>query len=252
MKEMPREWREPYPWKAEPSYGTLVAAIEGANCALVARDLEGRIIFMNRHALEWSGYEPQEVEGRSGEMFLPEELRHVFAEEHAAVLGGDMRARLGVFRRKDGRTSPAVSVPQLLRNEAGEVIGTLSVVIELASVQTAKRWAVPAHGDFGDRLRRIAHELEGISLVATMPRARLVPLDHPDLRALSAREREILREIAAGARVPSIAKKLFISPHTVRNHLKAIYRKLGVASQVELVERIRTLSTPTGPPPPRP
>ena len=64
-------------------------------------------------------------------------------------------------------------------------------------------------------------------------------LDHPDLRTLSEREREILSELAAGSRVPSIATRLFISPHTVRNHLKAIYRKLGVGSQAELIERVR-------------
>jgi PAS domain S-box-containing protein len=238
---MARDWHEPYPWKREPSYGLLVLAIENANCALVARDLEGRIVFMNRRALEWSGYEPREVEGRTAEMLVPEDYRHVIAEEHAKVLAGDVRARLGVFQRKDGSTFPAVSVPQLLRNEHGELIGTISVVVELASVQTAKRWAVPPHGDFGDTLRRIAQELEAISLVAAVQRASLPP-DHPELKALSEREREILAEIAAGARVPSIAKRLFISPHTVRNHLKAIYRKLGVASQAELVDRIRALA----------
>ena len=241
---MARDWQEPYPWKEEPSYGLLVSAIEGANCALVARDLEGRILFMNRRALEWVGYEPHEVEGRTADMFVPEEHRHAVADEYAKTLAGDVRARLGVFQRKDGRTFPAVSVPQLLRNEAGELIGTISVVVELASVQTAKRWAVPAHGDFAGTLQRIARELEAISLVAGAPRGSGVPLDHPELKALSDREHEILAEFAAGARVASIAKKLFISPHTVRNHLKAIYRKLGVASQAELVERIRALGRP--------
>src|SRR5262245_8920811 len=201
---MARDWHEPYPWKAEPSYGLLMSAIENANCALVARDLDGRIIFMNRRALDWVGYEAEEVEGRTAEMFVPEEHRHAIPEEHAKVLAGDMRARLGIFQRRDGRTFPAVSVPQLLRNQAGAVIGTISVVIELASVQTAKRWAVPPHGDFADTLQRIARELEGISLVAGVRRPRPVPFDHPELKALSEREREILGEFAAGARVPSI------------------------------------------------
>ena len=239
----PRSRQAHYRWKAEPSYGQLVSAIENASCALVARDLEGRIIFMNRRALEWAGYEPYEVEGRSAEMFVSEELRPALVAEFEAVIGGDLRARLGVFRRKDGRTFPAVSVPQHLRDESGKLVGTLSVLLELASVQTAKRWAVPAHGDFAETLRRIAGELEAISLLANGHRS--VRLDHPDLRTLSEREREILSELAAGSRVPSIATRLFISPHTVRNHLKAIYRKLGVTSQAELVERIRGLEPRT-------
>ena len=238
----PRSRQAHYRWQAEPSYGQLVSAIENASCALVARDLEGRIIFMNRRALDWAGYEPHEVEGRSAEMFVSEELRPAFAAEFEAVIDGDLRARLGVFRRKDGRTFPAVSVPQHLRDESGKLVGTLSVLLELASVQTAKRWAVPAHGDFGETLRRIAGELEAISLVANGQHA--VRLDHPDLRTLSEREREILSELAAGSRVPSIATRLFISPHTVRNHLKAIYRKLGVGSQAELIERLRGAAPP--------
>ena len=66
-------------------------------------------------------------------------------------------------------------------------------------------------------------------------------MDHPLLQELSQREREVLAHLVAGSRVPTIADKLFISPNTVRNHLKAIYRKLDVSSQTELIERVRGL-----------
>jgi DNA-binding CsgD family transcriptional regulator len=39
--------------------------------------------------------------------------------------------------------------------------------------------------------------------------------------------------------VPGIASTLGISPHTVRNHLKAVFRKLGVHSQEALLELLR-------------
>jgi DNA-binding NarL/FixJ family response regulator len=58
------------------------------------------------------------------------------------------------------------------------------------------------------------------------------------LRVLSPREQEILRRLCARERVPTIARSLYISPHTVRNHLKSIFRKLGVNSQIELLARI--------------
>jgi DNA-binding NarL/FixJ family response regulator len=54
--------------------------------------------------------------------------------------------------------------------------------------------------------------------------------------ALSAREREILDALLNHQRVPGIARTLGISEHTVRNHLKSIYAKLGVHSQEELLE----------------
>ena len=43
-------------------------------------------------------------------------------------------------------------------------------------------------------------------------------------------------------RGPAIAERLYISQSTVRNHLKAIYRKVGVSSQSELIEWVASLS----------
>jgi DNA-binding NarL/FixJ family response regulator len=62
-------------------------------------------------------------------------------------------------------------------------------------------------------------------------------LDPADLARLSARERDVLAQLVDGRRTIQIAKALFISPHTVRNHLKSIFRKLKIHSQVELLER---------------
>ena len=39
--------------------------------------------------------------------------------------------------------------------------------------------------------------------------------------------------------VTGVANTLHISLHTVRNHLKSIFRKLGVHSQVELVTKLK-------------
>lgn len=60
------------------------------------------------------------------------------------------------------------------------------------------------------------------------------------LGQLSARERQIVELLLASRRVPGIAATLGISPHTVRNHLKAVFRKLGVHSQEALLEMLRT------------
>jgi two-component system response regulator DesR len=50
---------------------------------------------------------------------------------------------------------------------------------------------------------------------------------------LSEREIEILRLAKRGLRNPQIAQALHISAGTVRNHLSAVYRKLGVHSRHE-------------------
>lgn len=50
---------------------------------------------------------------------------------------------------------------------------------------------------------------------------------------LSTREKEILQLLVEGLSHKAIAERLFISPHTVRTHLKNIYEKLHVHSRSE-------------------
>lgn len=59
------------------------------------------------------------------------------------------------------------------------------------------------------------------------------------LAQLTPREWEIARRLAEGDRVPLIVEDLGIAENTVRNHLKSIFRKLHVASQAQLVRRIK-------------
>jgi DNA-binding NarL/FixJ family response regulator len=56
------------------------------------------------------------------------------------------------------------------------------------------------------------------------------------IQSLTEREREIVTVAAshAGANAKSIAEMLYISEHTLRNHLTSIYDKLGVANRLEL------------------
>ncbi len=61
----------------------------------------------------------------------------------------------------------------------------------------------------------------------------------PDVATLTRRERDIMTRLVNNARVPTIAQAVSLSPHTVRNHLKNIYRKLDVHSQSELIEWAR-------------
>lgn len=52
---------------------------------------------------------------------------------------------------------------------------------------------------------------------------------------LTSREMEILDLAANGMRTPVIARQLFISDSTVRNHIKKIFTKLGVHTRAEAV-----------------
>jgi DNA-binding CsgD family transcriptional regulator len=67
----------------------------------------------------------------------------------------------------------------------------------------------------------------------------------PGLGQLSGRELEIVMRLTNGDRVPAIAESLFLSPSTVRNHLSAVFRKLRVGSQQELIHLLRTTDGPS-------
>ena len=59
------------------------------------------------------------------------------------------------------------------------------------------------------------------------------------LGCLGSRDLEIVTRLVAGDRVASIAKRLFLSEGTIRNHLSSVFGKLGVRTQQELIELLR-------------
>jgi DNA-binding NarL/FixJ family response regulator len=60
----------------------------------------------------------------------------------------------------------------------------------------------------------------------------------PIAAALSARELEVLLLLDDHLATDEIAKRLFISEHTVRSHVKSLLRKLGVSSRREALEAL--------------
>ncbi|MDR6415694.1 helix-turn-helix transcriptional regulator [Pseudarthrobacter sulfonivorans] len=54
----------------------------------------------------------------------------------------------------------------------------------------------------------------------------------------TAREREVCLEVLSGNSTVDIGRHLFISPHTVHDHLKALFGKVGVGSRGELVAKL--------------
>jgi len=69
------------------------------------------------------------------------------------------------------------------------------------------------------------------------PSARLRPL----LEALSESEVRVLRYLPTNLTGPEIARELYVSPNTVRTHMRNVYTKLGVHHRAGAVERARAL-----------
>lgn len=100
-------------------------------------------------------------------------------------------------------------------------------IVELAE-QAA--WGVPS--DWLGRLRRLPAQPQGHGGTAG---PRLV-------EALTDRERDVLRFLPSRLTIPEIANELYLSVNTLKFHLKAIYRKLGVGSRAEAAEAARRMT----------
>jgi LuxR family maltose regulon positive regulatory protein len=63
----------------------------------------------------------------------------------------------------------------------------------------------------------------------------------PLLEELSEAELRVLRYLSGNLKAPEIAAELFVSPNTVRTHLRHIYSKLDAHNRAEAVDRAREL-----------
>jgi two-component system response regulator DesR len=87
--------------------------------------------------------------------------------------------------------------------------------------------------DAGDVARAV--RMVGLGMTVFEPQRESAP------NLLSEREKEVLDLIAQGATNPEIASKLFLSPHTVKEHTSSVYRKLKVRNRAEAVQRAQRL-----------
>lgn len=138
-----------------------------------------------------------------------------------------------------GSTAGAEGVLEDLRVN---VDGTFPGILQVAA-QKARRGRRPSlttrlRGHSGQWYRLTASPMEGGDVVAiTIDVARSDDLVEVllDSYGLTRRETEIVLWLCRGMSAKEIAAELFISSHTVRDHIKAIYEKAGVSSRGELV-----------------
>jgi DNA-binding CsgD family transcriptional regulator len=127
--------------------------------------------------------------------------------------------------------------------------GTTSTWIELTSPGKPKLRARVTIAAFSGGRGRFAvwllkPELHGSAPPVSFTPASLAGSTLDGLGVLTRREKDVLQLLLEGHRVSSIARRLHLSPQTVRNHLKAIFRKLGAHSQVELIDSLRPAFVP--------
>jgi two-component system response regulator DesR len=85
--------------------------------------------------------------------------------------------------------------------------------------------------------RDVARAVRAVGLGMTM----FSPTSEQPAPLLSEREHEVLDLIAGGSTNREIADRLFLSPHTVKEHTSALYRKLQARNRAEAVQRAQRI-----------
>ena len=164
-----------------------------------------------------------------------------------AVEDGEVHTAHGVALAAQGRHEealPSLEKGVFLRRLWGQPLDLIDGLIELAAVASAT-------GDRG-RAEELFAEAEAIAaacrdagalpgrVAAARGAARIGPRTRAPTQAeLSERELAVLRLLQGRLSQREIAGELFLSFNTVHSHVKAIYRKLGVSSRDEALQRAR-------------
>jgi PAS domain S-box-containing protein len=175
----------------------------------------------------------------------------------ADVLGGSL---FTLFEPEDGPSllsalaqaanrHAGVSLWLRARRAQGGVVSCQMLVVSTVPAMTYAFALLPGEEtldpliDSGDMRELVWRLCRGANAIAASREAVGASESDPGiLSQLTSRELEIVLMLLSGDRVPEIARALYLAQGTVRNHLSAVFRRLGVSSQQELISMLRTRS----------
>jgi DNA-binding NarL/FixJ family response regulator len=125
-------------------------------------------------------------------------------------------------------------------DEPAHAIGLLNDGVAGRAYLLKERIAQP--GQLAEAIRAVTTGGSVIDprIVESMLSARSRP-DRSKLRLLTAREREVLAEMATGASNGMIAERLFVTVRAVERHINSIFAKLGLTEEGEGHRRVRAV-----------
>ena len=86
-----------------------------------------------------------------------------------------------------------------------------------------------------------AHDLAGAARMVALGMTVFAPDRDQAGALLSERERQVLHLIAAGSTNREIAERLFLSPHTVKDHTSTLYKKVKAKNRADAIQRAQRL-----------
>lgn len=168
------------------------------------------------------------------EVFLPggsaaDRARFARLQRRAATPDAAVASLRAVYEFDVRADAPHVTAPTLVMHRRDDRAIPFALGADLASQMEGARF-VALDGDEhfpwrGDAASVVAEIRRFLGAPAATPSPKPVPV------ALTAREAEVLAQVAAGRTDAEIAETLVLSPHTVHRHVANIRTKLGVPSR---------------------
>lgn len=203
-----------------PEWWTFREVVGRAGEAVMVTDDAGRILLWNHRAEEALGYTAAETIGRPCWEIL-----------HGYDCNGNRLCLSGChLMRLVDVNEPICPIDVRARDKAGE-----EVLLNMSTV------GVPLPAGSWILIHALRNRRAAPEELRERGREESRPGCPPDpgrpRAALSNREREVLRLLAMGCNTRTAAARLRLAPDTVRNHVRNIFKKLGVHSRPAAVGR---------------
>jgi len=219
----------------------LYALFEAVSDGVLITDEDGMRTYSNTVLNDFIGEDAREpVDSTQPPPWVP-------AEQTERYLGYVRDAAAGEL------SSPTIALEWSLIDRHGQLVPVVVKLLPMRATPGAPAailWIIQPSGPLShgsvreqlleDGLRRIGAELDRLGLRRGAVEGSDAVMSFAGIDRLSPRELDVVGLLLEGHRVVSIAAELDVSEHTVRNHLKSIFRKLGLHSQAELVRHART------------
>jgi DNA-binding CsgD family transcriptional regulator len=216
--------------------------LESIGDEIAVVDRRGRVVVLLGKWSAESSRRPETLAGKTLHELFGATAGATHQAAHVRAMKGECLTY--VWTRRKGRQLARLSTTvSPLRDSSSDIVGAALVTREITSLGNEQRFDASmtqqAKGllELEQRIQQLAGAIENYRKTGGSPQD--VRTDNP-LHLLSARERQVLALLGQGYRPRSIAEKLGVSPDTVRNHLKSMFRKTGTHSQEELTELLRS------------
>jgi DNA-binding NarL/FixJ family response regulator len=135
-------------------------------------------------------------------------------------------------------------VNRIRKRSQNAVIIVFGLHLDLSTAQTALRAGARGFIHAGMQPKQIVRAVEvALEGEIVAPRQLLEYLisndDLADLNILSERQREILELVGEGLANAEIAERLYLTESTIKQHLRAVYKALGVKNRTEAARLVR-------------